>query len=90
MSFSVHGARVYSGIVCRFALYVANMAFTGDDLRALRERHAATVKGLAPKLGVHRNTWTRLEAQSGKEVPLTLRLALAAWVRGLPALGDEK
>lgn len=66
------------------------MAFTGADLRALRLRHRSSVTVIAPLLGVHRNTWARMEADAGEEVPLTVRLALAAWTRGLPAMGDEE
>jgi transcriptional regulator with XRE-family HTH domain len=65
------------------------MAFTGSDLQALRARHKRSVREISAMLGVHRNTWTKFEADSAGEVPLELRLALAAWVRGLPALGDE-
>lgn len=65
------------------------MTFTGSDLRALRDRHGATVTSIAVRLGVHRNTWAKLERDLDGEVPKVLRLALAAWTRGLPAMGDE-
>lgn len=66
------------------------MSFTGADLRELRRRHNASIAGMAPLLGVHRNTWAKIEAASEEDVPKTLCLALAAWTRGIPAIGEER
>ena len=66
------------------------MAFTGSDLRALRVHHERSVSSIARMVGVHRNTWARMEDDAEVEVPLTVRLALAAWVRGVPAIGDDR
>lgn len=65
------------------------MAFRGSDLRSLRLKLNQSARKISKEIGVHRNTWARIEADGKREVPLTVRLALAAWTRGLPALGDE-
>lgn len=62
--------------------------YKGSDLRALREGLGLSIYRIAPSLGVNRRTWAGYEITKSKELPLTLRLALAAWTRGLPAMGD--
>jgi transcriptional regulator with XRE-family HTH domain len=63
-------------------------AFTGDDLRRLREGHGLSVRQASMALGVDRKTWARYEFTEKEPVPFMVRLALAAWVRGVPALGE--
>lgn len=61
------------------------MPFTGADLEALAKRQGVSINALAEQIGVHRNTLNRYIA-SDAEVPLSVRLALAAWLYGLPPI----
>lgn len=63
--------------------------FTGRDLRRLREGHGLNKSVMARLLGVSHQTLARWELTEREDLPLMLRMALAAWTRGIPAMGCE-
>lgn len=62
--------------------------FSGSDLAALRGRFDLSQEELAETLDVARTTVTRWEGER-EDLPKLVRFALAAWVHGLPAMGED-
>jgi hypothetical protein len=57
--------------------------FTGKDLAALLKRRRVSVSAAAGAIGAHRNTLAGY-IKNDEAVPLTIRLALAAWFNDVP------
>lgn len=64
------------------------MAVLGSEFRARRRERGLSQVEMGKVFGVRRTTIIRWEAAT-EDLPRVVRLALAAWVYGLPALGEE-
>lgn len=64
--------------------------YTGEDLTKLRVRHGLTKRELAFELGVHENSIRSYEAAREGELPKVFRMALSAWLVGLPPAARER
>lgn len=63
--------------------------FTGKDLAALLKRRRVSVSAAGAAIGVHRNTLSRY-IEEDQAVPLTARLALAAWLNDVPPVSRPR